>query len=185
MASLVNTPPCFNRQPQKNRHKKNLSTLSLCIILSACGGGGSEADASNGANNGNTQATPQPTQSVEASPDTSPNSTPNPNPSTTPDSSPSTTPEPSPSSEASALIRPELRAEQSDGDLVLHWTESNATRYRVLIWNSDGELSTSTTSSLSLTLSPEQRADGSVAIVEAYNSAGDSLFSETVNVGAL
>lgn len=77
-----------------------------------------------------------------------------------------------------ALEKPVVEVTQSNQ---LQWSNSYASQYRVLLWLNDQQLSEHYTSQRRF--NPSSLASGQyTAVVEAYDSIGNSLFSDPINM---
>lgn len=171
--------------------------LFICISVASCGGGQTSSD-SNLLSRGDTpnQASPSPEPStspdpsVEPSPAPSPSSSPvvtasptptttpvvTPTPSSTPD--PDATPTPTPTPTPVVLSKPQLSVSITASGLNVNWGQNTAYRYRVLYYLDDIHVGDTLTNSVSSHVLPVNDFGTYTVIVEAYDTLGNSLFSD-------
>lgn len=169
----------------------------ICIALASCGGGQTSSNSdllSRG--DAPTQQTPppeptvSPEPSIEPSPSSSPVVTVTPTPTTTPVETPvqtpvpsstpdpQTTPTPTPTPTPVVLSKPRLSVSITASGLNVNWGQDTAYRYRVLYYRDDILLGDALTNSVSSHVLPVNDFGTYTVIVEAYDTLGNSLFSD-------
>lgn len=82
-----------------------------------------------------------------------------------------------------ALLRPNITEFRGEGgQLSVTWSESNASEYRFIYTDTDGEISDTVTSSLTAQSQAELPAGEYSLLVEAYDHLGNSIFNEATVV---
>lgn len=148
-----------------------LSVISL-VFLSACGGS-SEPD-----------VVEEPPVVVE--PDPTPDPSPDPDPDPVAEENPLPAEKGNVSTDISSLGVSNLSLSRNDNNgLLVSFEGQNADNYRVLFWANDGTLYDEQTTSLTVTLSQSISGGGGIVMVEAYDSFGNSTFSQQMNVEAI
>ncbi|KMT66824.1 hypothetical protein [Catenovulum maritimum] len=75
--------------------------------------------------------------------------------------------------------------DDSSGNLLLSWDESNAHSYRILFTANTGEFNTLVTSNNQASLTAASRLSGGQLFIESFDEFGNSVFSAPIQVGAI
>tara|TARA_R110000868_G_scaffold286311_1_gene546753 strand:- start:554 stop:1123 length:570 start_codon:yes stop_codon:yes gene_type:complete len=161
-------------------YAKRLLLACCCLFVVACGGANTESS-EKGLLGVGSSPTPTPAASPTATATPIVTATPLPVTPTPSPATPTATPDPTPTPAPGELFGPTLSVLSDAGSLSVSWNNSNASRYRILVW-SEGNPRPETTETTQLSFSTVVPSGDHTVMVEAYDELGSSVFSAPATV---